>query len=297
MPLEPWRHVMLIGGGWALIGGALDDFLELPPRWKLLLQLAACGSVIAFGFHPSTFDLPFGSIELGVISSTVVAVIVTLFLMNIFNFMDGMDGQASIFGVVTGLGLALYLGNHGIKYGFGITWSGMLAAGNAAIASATLLGVLAYNYPGRDVSSKTFLGDCGSQFYGFILAVIALHAGEGPVEQRFPWIASLILFSPFVYDVAFTLVRRIRRGENLTQAHRSHLYQRLMVAGWSHGQALKFNIVLYLMALALAWAYAANAGHGWRQMAILLLTGCLLAVYTLFVVQVEESLARRRVAR
>jgi UDP-N-acetylmuramyl pentapeptide phosphotransferase/UDP-N-acetylglucosamine-1-phosphate transferase len=200
-----------------------------------------------------------------------------------------MDGQASVFGAITGFGLAAYIANHGIRYGFGLSWSGMLAAGNAAIAAATLLGLLVYNYPGRDVRSKTFLGDCGSQFYGFVLAVVALHAGDGPPEQRFPWIASLILFSPFIYDVAYTLVRRIRRGERLTEAHRTHLYQRLMVAGWTHGQTLKLNIAVYLGAMLLAWAYAASNHHGIWQLGVLAATGCLLAAYTVIVLQVEEK--------
>jgi len=288
-PLAAWRLTLLLGGAWALIGGALDDFQELPPRWKLLLQLAAVGCVPAFGFAPSTLDLPFGTIELGTFAATVVAIIVTLFLMNIFNFMDGMDGQASVFGIVTGLGLAVYLGNHGVNYGFGLHWDGMYAAGNAAIAAGTLIGLLIYNYPGRDIKSKTFLGDCGSQFYGFILAVVALQAGDGDRSRAFPWLASLILFSPFIYDVAYTLVRRIRRGEKLTQAHRTHLYQRLMVAGWTHGQTLKLNLVLYFCMMVLSWLYAANAGNGFRQLGILLLTGALLAAYTGFVIRVERT--------
>lgn len=290
-PLEPWRLVLLVGGAWALIGGALDDFQELPPRWKLLLQLAACGSVIAFRFQPNTLDLPFaGTVELAPVAGLIIATVITLFMMNIFNFMDGMDGQASVFGIVTGLGLATYLGNHGFNNRFGITWTTMYMAGVAAVAAATLMGVLIYNYPGRTARSKTFLGDCGSQFYGFILAVIALQAAEGQEPaSRFPWIASLILFSPFIYDVVYTLIRRMRRGENLTQAHRTHLYQRLMVAGWSHGQTLGFNFGLYLTTMALSWLYAASYGRGFTQLTILILTGIVLAGYSYAVIVIERQ--------
>lgn len=288
-PLEPWRLVLLIGGAWALVGGALDDFQELPPRWKLLVQIGACGCVVAFGFVPAILDLPFwDTIRLSPLTGSIIAILVTFFMMNIFNFMDGMDGQASVFGMVTAIGLAGWLANHGFSRGFGISWTNMYLAGMAAVIFGSLIGVLFFNLPGRDVKKKTFLGDCGSQFYGFVLAVIALQAGDGPGDSRFPWIASLILFSPFIYDVVYTLIRRIRRHEDLTQAHRSHLYQRLMVAGWSHGKTLWVNLLLYITAMLLSWAYASQQGQGFQQVSVLLLLGIVLTVYTLFVIEVEK---------
>src|SRR5690606_20524851 len=121
VPLVPWRLVVLVGGAWALIGGALDDFQELPPRWKLLLQLAACGSVVMLGFALTTLDVPFaGTVELHPVAGMVIAFMITMLWMNIFNFMDGMDGQAATFGIITGLALAVYLGNHSVQRGFGI---------------------------------------------------------------------------------------------------------------------------------------------------------------------------------
>ncbi len=292
-PLEPWRLALLVGGAWALIGGALDDFQELPPRWKLLVQVGACGCVWALGFAPTTFDLPFfDSVHLSPVTGSIIAVMITFFMMNIFNFMDGMDGQASVFGMVTAVGLAGWLANHGFSRGFGISWTGMYLAGMAAVVFGSLVGVLIHNYPGRDIKKKTFLGDCGSQFYGFVLAVIALQAGDGHSETRFPWIASLILFSPFIYDVVFTLIRRARRGEDLTQAHRSHLYQRLMVAGWSHGRVLLVNLALYIVAMLLSWLYASQYRHGFMQLGILVLMAVILTGYTIFVMQVEKQVGK-----
>lgn len=288
-PLESWRLVMFVGGAWALIGGALDDFQELPPRWKLLLQIAAAGSVVAFGFAPDTFELPFAeTMRVPHIVAIIIATLVSFFMMNIFNFMDGMDGQAAVFGIITAFGLAFFVGNHGFSLGFGITWTGMYLAGMAAIAAGSLLGLLFHNYPGREIEKKTFMGDCGSQFYGFILAVAALQAGDGPPGERFPWIASLILFSPFIYDVVYTLIRRYSRGERLTQAHRTHLYQRLMVAGWSHGQTLALNSVLYVAMLIFALIYASSQGYGFVQILITCLTGATLYCYTIFVISQEN---------
>ncbi len=298
-PLEPWRLALLVGGAWALIGGALDDFQELPPRWKLLVQIAASGSVLAFGFAPQTLDLPFwDDIHLSPITGSIIAALITFFMMNIFNFMDGMDGQASVFGMVTATGLAIWLANHGFSRGFGISWTGMYMAGMAAVIFGSLIGVLFHNVPGRDIRKKTFLGDCGSQFYGFVLAVIALQAGDGVPESRFPWIASLILFSPFIYDVVYTLIRRIRRHEDLTKAHRTHLYQRLMVAGWSHGRTLWLNFGLYILSMILSWLYAGNGHNSLTQAGVLILTSLVLVGYTVFVIQVEKRglLTRAKVA-
>lgn len=294
-PFEPWRLVLMIGGLWALLGGALDDFEELSPRWKLLVQVAAAGSVLMFGFAPTRLDLPFNyTVELPAMVGALIAMLVVFFMMNIFNFMDGMDGQASVFGIITGLTLGIYLANYGLVFRMGLTWNNMYLAAAAALAAGSLLGLLWHNYPGREMRWKTFMGDCGSQFYGFILAVIALQAGNGHgTAAVFPWAASLILFSPFIYDVCFTLIRRYRRGERLTQAHRTHLYQRLMVAGWSHGQTLMLNTGLYIVMAVLAYCYAIFYRIGFVQLIILFLTAGSLAGYTMFVMHVERRSGRK----
>ncbi len=288
-PFEPWRLVLMIGGLWALLGGALDDFEELSPRWKLLVQVAAAGSVLMFGFAPTRLDLPFGyTAELPAMVGAIIAMLVVFFMMNIFNFMDGMDGQASVFGVIIGLTLGIYLANYGLVFRMGLTWNNMYLAAAAAMTAGSLLGLLWHNYPGRDMRWKTFMGDCGSQFYGFILAVIALQAADGNGSAVFPWAASFILFSPFIYDVCFTLIRRYRRGERLTQAHRTHLYQRLMVAGWSHGRTLALNTGLYVIMAVLAYSYAVFQSIGFVQVTIILLAAAILAAYTWFVIYVEQ---------
>lgn len=292
-PLEPWRLVLLVGGAWALIGGALDDFQELSPRWKLLVQAAAVGSVLTFGFAPNQLDLPLlGTVTIPAFAGVITAMLVCFFMMNIFNFMDGMDGQAAVFGIITGLTMAIYIANHGFRMGLGIIWTNMYLAAMAAICVGSLLGLLWHNYPGREMRWKTFMGDCGSQFYGFVLAVIALQAGVGPQQEALPWAASLILFSPFIYDVCFTLIRRYRRGERLSQAHRTHLYQRLMVAGWSHGKTLKLNVGLYVICAVLAYVYGRAYATGIVQILCIIVTGCVLAGYTWFVV-FQERLAEK----
>jgi len=76
------------------------------------------------------------------------------------------------------------------------------------------------------------MGDVGSAFCGFMLAVLPLAVRADAVPEVLP-VAMLALW-PFIFDTSLTLLRRLWAGENIFQAHRSHLYQRLLIAGWSH---------------------------------------------------------------
>ena len=108
------------------------------------------------------------------------------------------------------------------------------------LLAAASLGFLGFNWP----PTRIFMGDVGSAFLGFTFAALAIAAA-----QRDPRLALVgILFVwPFVFDATFTLLRRLKNGENVFAAHRSHLYQRLVIVGYSH----RFVALLY-MGLA-AW--------------------------------------------
>ena len=108
------------------------------------------------------------------------------------------------------------------------------------LLAAASLGFLGFNWP----PARIFMGDVGSAFLGFTFAALAVAAA-----QRDPRIALVgILFVwPFVFDATFTFLRRLKNGENVFAAHRSHLYQRLVIVGYSH----RFVTLLY-MGLA-AW--------------------------------------------
>jgi UDP-GlcNAc:undecaprenyl-phosphate GlcNAc-1-phosphate transferase len=284
-----WYTALLVGGMWALIGGALDDVFELPPKWKTLVQLAAAFSPIALGYWPSTFAFPiFGSVELGPITGSILLFLFVMLMMNAVNFMDGMDGHAALFGIVTVLAIAFFQFTYGIL-------ERPVEYGCAVALASCVLGLLMFNYPGRPNDSKTFMGDCGSQFIGFALAILSLRAAEGG-NIRFPLVASLILYSPFIFDVAYTMLRRYRRGEDLRQAHKEHLYQRLMVAGWSHGKTLIFCLGVWLVAGSLAFAYgtASLVGNWILQVSALVCTGIMLWAYTWAVQAIEREQARLR---
>jgi UDP-N-acetylmuramyl pentapeptide phosphotransferase/UDP-N-acetylglucosamine-1-phosphate transferase len=88
------------------------------------------------------------------------------------------------------------------------------------------------------------MGDVGSLFLGLLLAAVAAHAARGRPGVAFP--LSFLLLGPFIYDAAFTLGRRIRAGENVLRAHRSHLYQRLVIATGPHGPVTALYVGLTL---------------------------------------------------
>lgn len=149
------------------------------------------------------------------------------------------------------------------------------------------------------MENKTFMGDSGSQFYGFCLAILAIQLANPAQPGRFPWIASFILFSPFIYDAAFTIVLRIKRGERLSQAHKSHLYQRLMVAGWSHGKALMLCCAWWVVIalLAVSYASATAQGHAVIQFLVLFSVAAVLFGFTQLVISIEKTEARKKKQR
>ena len=165
-------------------------------------------------------------------------------MTNAFNFMDGIDGIAGITAAVAGAAIAAAAGCLGL---------GPVAAVGLAFAGASI-GFLTSNWP----PARIFMGDVGSAFCGFLIAALPLLGGEthGP---RLAIVAAVAMW-PFIFDTAFTLCRRAARGENVFKAHRSHLYQRLVIAGWSHRAVSTLYGGLSAMAAALAIAPLHDAG-------------------------------------
>ncbi|MFL5252668.1 MAG: glycosyltransferase family 4 protein, partial [Rhodopila sp.] len=188
----------------------LDDLFDWPFIIKLGAQLLATLVAVASGLYVLSLNLPYrGGLPLGWIGvgGTVVWV---LFTTNAMNFIDGLNGLASGVSLIACLFLALIGEQHGGWFAYAA--GGLLACG--------LLGFLPFNFP----RARIFMGDVGSQFCGFMLAVLAV------VASRFEGVELSVLLLPMLlfgglFDVAFKLARRARDGERVTQAHRGHLYQ------------------------------------------------------------------------
>jgi UDP-N-acetylmuramyl pentapeptide phosphotransferase/UDP-N-acetylglucosamine-1-phosphate transferase len=182
-----------------------------------------------------------GQFDLGP-AGWVLTVLWIVGMTNAFNFMDGIDGIAGItaaaaLGVVSG---GFWLGGDG--------YGALLAAAVAAAA----VGFLVWNWQ----PARVFMGDVGSASLGYTIAVLPLVAGEA--ERRWLLPLTVAVMWPFLLDTTLTFLRRLRNGENVLEAHRSHFYQRLVIGGWSHSTvALIYGVASLGAGLAVLAARAA----------------------------------------
>lgn len=238
--------------GWVILLGTLsiaalgwiDDTRRLSATSRLSVQVFIASAVVfALGGFP---QFRFGSwlVEWASFGS-IVAAIGLVWLINLYNFMDGIDGlaasQASVAGLgITAIGVSLFSSQIGFS---------LVAVGLAASSVAFLY----WNWP----PAQIFMGDVASGTLGFIFGVLALvselHAGP-------PLTVWILLLGLFVTDTTLTLIDRWRRGERVTEAHRDHVYQRLVRAGFSHRQVTQSAIGLNMVLLwPAAWISARHA--------------------------------------
>jgi UDP-GlcNAc:undecaprenyl-phosphate/decaprenyl-phosphate GlcNAc-1-phosphate transferase len=254
--------------------GLIDDLRRIGPLTKYLGQFLAALIAIWSGVTFLYLQIPFlGRLDLGWAGGITGAALTILWLTgfsNIFNFMDGIDGLAGGTGMIYGLALAIVSSMTGHR---------LLAAGSLVLAAACL-GFLVHNFP----PARIFMGDVGSLFIGYVLAayaVLTTNSGVRPV----PFPAVLLIFAPFMYDATLTLILRWRRGERLHEAHRDHLYQRLITIGRSHRQVTLTYYGLNLVLGILGIAYV-PASDPWRV--VLLMTGLTILVgFTIYVYRAE----------
>jgi Fuc2NAc and GlcNAc transferase len=205
-----WPTVWGLLGGGALVAliGFADDHGHIAPRWRLLGHFSAVAWVLAWlGGLPPLPAMGF-VLELGWLGHSLAALYL-VWLLNLTNFMDGIDGIASVEAITVSLGGALL---YVVAMPGSRQWLAPLV-----LASATL-GFLVWNWP----PAKIFMGDAGSGFLGLMLAALSLQAGWVAPALFWSWV---ILLGVFVVDATLTLVRRVARGEKFYEAHRSHAYQ------------------------------------------------------------------------
>ena len=221
--LTTWQGLLFYLGGTALIAVVswLDDVRSLSAKVRFLVHFIAAGVVIAKWGYWETLSLPLiGEIHLGPLGIALTLIWI-VGLTNAYNFMDGIDGIAGGQALVAGIGWAIVGWMVSDKFVFAI--GGLLAA--------STLGFLFYNWS----PAKIFMGDVGSTFLGFSFAVIPVIAAQSaPNAHTYIPLIGFLFIWPFIADTGFTLLRRISKGENIFQAHRSHLYQRMVIAGYSH---------------------------------------------------------------
>ncbi len=236
----PWTAILVyvLGGLLVAVVSWIDDLKPLPVAVRLIAHsLAAAIAILGLGYwHSLGFPWPYD------FNLTWVGLVITFVwivgMTNAYNFMDGIDGIAASQAVVAGVGWAI-LG--------WISDQNLVSVLGLLIASSSL-GFLGHNWP----PARIFMGDVGSAFLGYSLALLPIVAAQ--VEPRFV-LAGAFLVWPFVFDTAYTFIRRLLRGENVLEPHRSHLYQRLVIAGRPHRYVTRLYILLAIsgVMLAIVW--------------------------------------------
>jgi UDP-GlcNAc:undecaprenyl-phosphate/decaprenyl-phosphate GlcNAc-1-phosphate transferase len=215
----------------------VDDARGLPVKQRLLAQLVAA-AVLVYGSGLAAQNMVLAGVVL----------LATIWMTNLFNFMDGSDGLAG--------GMAFF--------GFSTYGAASLMSGDITQAmlnfsiGAAALGFLYHNfYP-----AKVFMGDAGSIPLGFLSAAMGLWGWKlGHWPLWFP----LLAFLPFVMDATVTLVKRSLRGARITEAHREHYYQRLVQMGWGHRDVALMGYFLMLASgISAIWAIRFSKSMPWQ---------------------------------
>jgi UDP-GlcNAc:undecaprenyl-phosphate GlcNAc-1-phosphate transferase len=188
----------------------LDDLYDWKFTVKLSAQVLAALVAVSSGIYVADYRVPYVSaLHLGWLGPPAT-VAWLLLATNAMNFIDGLNGLAGGVALIATCFLCAIAGTYG----------GWFAYFAALLLAAGVAGFLPFNFP----RARIFMGDVGSQFCGFILAILAVVASRlDGVELSFLIVPMLL--SGVLFDVAFTLVRRALAGERLTEPHRGHLYQ------------------------------------------------------------------------
>lgn len=217
---------LMVGSVLSLVS-FLDDLYELSPKKRLLTQafVSVIGLYLLGGL--TKINLGFFVIE-NQIMTNGLAFLGIVWSINVYNFLDGIDGYAGSEAVFLGVaGWMLFDGNYFL------------------VLVVSVLGFLVWNWH----KAKIFMGDVGSTLLGYNVAIFALYT-QNNGTSILVW---LILFGLFWFDATLTLFRRYENGEKLSMAHRKHAYQRLTQSGWSHKKVVVYSICLNMLLVVLGY--------------------------------------------
>lgn len=205
-----------------------DDLFELSARVRLLTQtlVAIIGIYLLGGLEK--IDLSFIVIENPILTN-IFAFLTIIWFINLYNFLDGIDGYAGSEAIFLGIaGFLIFGGNHFL------------------VLVVSVLGFLVWNWH----KAKIFMGDVGSTLLGYNIAVFTIYYANIESSNLWIWI---ILFGLFWFDATLTLLRRYKNGERLSQAHRKHAYQRLVQGGWAHDKVVLFSLFINALLFCLVY--------------------------------------------
>jgi UDP-N-acetylmuramyl pentapeptide phosphotransferase/UDP-N-acetylglucosamine-1-phosphate transferase len=261
--IERSLYFALLSGIMLGVVSLIDDIRGLKPLIRLVVHFLT--AILAFYFLKGL--RPLVSFEININYNYIIypiAIIGMVWFINLFNFMDGVDGFASV-EVITICSVL-----------FVMSWNFV----NILLISC-ITGFLYWNWP----KAKIFMGDVGSTQLGFILVVLGIYFHNVFEFSILNWI---MLTSPFWFDATLTLFRRWRNGENLSEAHRKHVYQRMVQAESSHEQ---INIYLILINVFIIFLIILYRGHKILQIPLFVLS---LIFFYLITIQVDKRVPFRK---
>jgi Fuc2NAc and GlcNAc transferase len=243
--LAPQLARAIVPAGVALVAvGVVDDLRGVPAWARLLVHVASVGWFLAMiGGAP---DFGIAWLQRSDVVRWSVTFIGLVWLLNLFNFMDGIDGLAASEAVFTPLGMVALASLHKVS-GHALTLP--------LIVAAVPLGFLRWNWP----PARVFMGDAGSGLLGFMMGAMIVIADH---ELGLSWAVSVILLGVFIIDATTTLICRMFRGDKWYSAHRSHAYQHLSRRLKSHKAATSLLLLVNVLWL-LPLAYAAAEWPRW----------------------------------
>ena len=230
--VEPALIVALLGGGLAVaIAGFIDDRRRLSAKTRLLVHLlAALVALVTLGGLPA-IEIGNHLVRFGW-GGYLLGTLAIVWVLNLFNFMDGIDGIAAA--------EALFMVGAGTLLS-SVSATGITASYGAIVFGAACLGFLIWNW----APARIFMGDVGSGYLGYVIAVLAIASARDNPATLLSW---LILGGVFFCDATVTLVRRLLRRDRVYEAHRSHAYQRLARRWQSHSR-----VTIVVMAINVCW--------------------------------------------
>lgn len=218
MPQHEYFWPMIIGATVIVITGALDDVFELSAKFKLLGQVAAALVVVSNGIYVEFINLPFDIVlNLGIFGIPITLLWI-VGITNAINLIDGLDGLAagvSAIVLMTITTIAIMDGD-------------LFIVALASVLLASTIGFLFYNFH----PAKIFMGDTGSLFLGFMLAIISLLGFKSVTV--FSLVVPLVILAVPISDTLFAIIRRIVHKRPLSAPDKSHLHHCLLRLGYSH---------------------------------------------------------------
>jgi UDP-GlcNAc:undecaprenyl-phosphate GlcNAc-1-phosphate transferase len=237
---------LLLGSGFLLVVGMIDDAIGLRGRQKLFGQVIAISILIAFGFSFDSIEILDTEIKFGTFSILVIYAWV-LAVVNSINLLDGADGFASTIGVI----MSIAMGVMALLHPAGRQMDAVVVFAMAG----SLLGFLRFNFP----PAKVFLGDAGSMLIGFVLAAIAIRCNFKHATTAAFFAPIAVLAIPFI-DTAAAIIRRKLTGRSIYAVDRGHIHHAMMKRGFSPTVSL-----LWVAALCTMTAIGATISFVYRQ--------------------------------